>query len=135
MSPDVTERDTQSSAPNGGKVHGATASPVLARRLAASFAWVSLVALAMCVILEGLLGTVETSVAEMQADEAAIHNGLDLAAAVREQYIHQAHVLPISCWSIPSLVAARPGILALRPSRWTRWSATSGQATCASFVA
>ena len=52
-----------------------------------------MVALAMCIILEALLGTVETSVAEMQAGEAAIRNGLDLAAAVREQYIHQAHVL------------------------------------------
>jgi len=47
----------------------------------------------MCIILEALLGTVETSVAKMQADEMAIRDGLGLAAAVREQYIHQAHVL------------------------------------------
>jgi hypothetical protein len=47
----------------------------------------------MCIIGEVLLGTVESSVAEMQADEAAIRNGLDLAGAVREQYIHQAQVL------------------------------------------
>ncbi len=93
MSADVTERVTHSKAPGGDEADGVAASPVLARRLAAGFAWVSLVALAMCIVLEALLGTVETSVAEMQAGEAAIRNGLDLAAAVREQYIHQAHVL------------------------------------------
>lgn len=93
MPTDVTERVTASKAPGGEEAHGVAGSPVLARRLAAGFAWVSLVALAMCLILEALLGTVETSVAEMQAGEATIRNGLDLAAAVREQYIHQAHVI------------------------------------------
>lgn len=71
----------------------ATGSRVLARRLAAGFAAVSLVALAMCVVLETLLGTVETSVGEMQRGEAAIRDGLAVATAVREQYIHQAHML------------------------------------------
>lgn len=68
-------------------------SRVLARRLAAGFAAVSLVALAMCVVLEALLGTVENSVGEMQYGEATIREGLALATAVREQYIHQAHML------------------------------------------
>jgi two-component system, NtrC family, sensor kinase len=68
-------------------------SRVLARRLAAGFAAVSLVALTMCVVLEMLLGTVETSVGEMQRGEVAIRDGLAVATAVREQYIHQAHML------------------------------------------
>ena len=66
---------------------------VLSRRLATGFAAVSFVALAMCVVLEALLGTVENSVAEMQSGEATIREGLSLATAVREQYIHQAHML------------------------------------------
>lgn len=93
MSEGVTEPVTEPKAPGDARGAGAPGSPVLARRLAAGFAWVSLVALAMCIVLEVLLGTVETSVAKMQAGEAAIRDGLDLAAAVREQYIHQAHVL------------------------------------------
>jgi signal transduction histidine kinase len=66
---------------------------VLSRRLAAGFAAVSFVALAMCVVLEALLGTVERSVGEMQSGEVTIREGLALATAVREQYIHQAHIL------------------------------------------
>ena len=93
MSRDVTEPDTRLKAPADAAPDRSPGSPVLARRLAAGFASVSLVALAMCIILEALLGTVETSVATMQSDEMAIRDGLGLAAAVREQYIHQAHVL------------------------------------------
>lgn len=66
---------------------------VLSRRLAAGFASVSLIALAMCIVLDVLLGAVETSVQTMQSEEEAIRDGLALATAVREQYIHQAHVL------------------------------------------
>ncbi len=66
---------------------------MLSRRLAAGFAAVSVVSLVMCIVLEVLLGTVEESVAEMQRGEVAIRDGLALATAVREQYIHQAHVL------------------------------------------
>lgn len=80
MSPAVTEPVTAQ-------------SPVLSRRLAAGFAAVSLVALTMCIVLEVLLGTVENSVGEMQTGERAIREGLALANAVREQYIHQAHML------------------------------------------
>jgi signal transduction histidine kinase len=70
-----------------------TGSKVLSRRLATGFALVSLVALAMCVVLDVLLAAVETSVVTMQSDEVAIREGLALASAVREQYIHQAHML------------------------------------------
>lgn len=92
MSPHVTEPDT---GPLGAEANSAEVpgSPILARRLAAGFALVSLVALAMCVVLEVLLGTVQSSVANMQAGEVAIRDGLGLATAVREQYIHQAHIL------------------------------------------
>jgi signal transduction histidine kinase len=69
-----------------------TRSGVLSRRLAAGFAAVSVVSLVMCIVLEVLLGTVEESVGEMQRGEGAIRDGLALATAVREQYIHQAHV-------------------------------------------
>ncbi|HET7545261.1 MAG TPA: ATP-binding protein [Polyangiaceae bacterium] len=84
MPPAVTDTDTS---------RGGSPSAVLSRRLATGFAAISLVALAMCVVLEMLLGTVETSVGEMQRGEQAIRDGLALATAVREQYIHQAHVL------------------------------------------
>jgi two-component system, NtrC family, sensor kinase len=91
MLPTVTESDT------GPAVTPLRApdprSGVLSRRLAAGFAAVSFVALAMCVVLEALLGTVEGSVGEMQSGEATIREGLALATAVREQYIHQAHIL------------------------------------------
>ena len=90
----VTHSDTKGPPPSADSKHSAVAgSDVLSRRLAAGFAWVSLIALAMCIVLDVLLGAVETSVQTMQSEEAAIRNGLALATAVREQYIHQAHVL------------------------------------------
>lgn len=90
----VTQSDTKSSASSRDLTSPARpGSNVLSRRLAAGFALVSLVALAMCVVLDVLLGAVETSVVTMQAEEQSIRDGLSLAAAVREQYIHQAHVL------------------------------------------
>ncbi len=91
MSPAVTEADTTEQ----GALRAARPSvrPVLSRRLATGFAAVSLVALTMCLVLEALLGTVEASVGEMQTGERAIRDGLALANAVREQYIHQAHML------------------------------------------
>jgi two-component system, NtrC family, sensor kinase len=91
MSPNVTEPDTRPArvTPRAERPRSA----VLSRRLAAGFAAVSFVALAMCLVLEALLGTVERSVGEMQSGEATIREGLALATAVREQYIHQAHML------------------------------------------
>ncbi len=64
---------------------------VIARRLAVSFASVSIVAVAMCGMLIAIIGGVAGLVANMQRNEAAIQESLLLAAAVREQYIHQAH--------------------------------------------
>ena len=64
---------------------------VIARRLALSFASVSIVAVAMCGMLIAVIGEVAGLVANMQTKEAAIRESLVLATAVREQYIHQAH--------------------------------------------
>jgi len=64
---------------------------VIARRLAVSFALVSIVAVAMCGMLIAIIGHVAGLVANMQSDEVAIRESLVLATAVREQYIHQAH--------------------------------------------
>lgn len=64
---------------------------VIARRLALSFALVSIVAVAMCGMLIALIGEVAGLVAQMQVGETAIRESLVLATAVREQYIHQAH--------------------------------------------
>lgn len=87
----VTHSDINVPGPPKGL--SASGSHVLSRRLAAGFAWVSLVALAMCIVMDVLLGAVETSVLTMQSEEESIRDGLALATAVREQYIHQAHVL------------------------------------------
>ncbi|NNE19369.1 MAG: HAMP domain-containing histidine kinase [Myxococcales bacterium] len=64
---------------------------VIARRLAVSFALVSVVAVAMCGMLIALIGEVAGLVAEMQTGETAIRESLVFATSVREQYIHQAH--------------------------------------------
>ncbi len=64
---------------------------VIARRLAVSFALVSVVAVAMCGMLIATIGEVAGLVANMQTQEAAIRESLVLATAIREQYIHQAH--------------------------------------------
>ena len=64
---------------------------VIARRLAISFALVSVVAVAMCGMLIAIIGEVAGLVANMQTQEAAIRESLVLSTSVREQYIHQAH--------------------------------------------
>jgi len=64
---------------------------VIARRLALSFALVSIVSVVMCGTLIAIIGQVAGLVANMQTKEAAIRESLVLATAVREQYIHQAH--------------------------------------------
>jgi signal transduction histidine kinase len=64
---------------------------VIARRLALSFALVSIVSVVMCGMLIAIIGEVAGLVANMQTQEAAIRESLVLATAVREQYIHQAH--------------------------------------------
>jgi two-component system, NtrC family, sensor kinase len=90
----VTDSDTSATSARESLTEASLpGSNVLSRRLATGFGLVGLVALAMCVILEILLGAVETSVVTMQSEEMAIRDGLALATAVREQYIHIAHVL------------------------------------------
>jgi signal transduction histidine kinase len=66
---------------------------VIARRLAVSFGLVSVVTVAMCGMLLSLIGEVSGLVLQMREDEAAIKESLNLATAVREQYMHQAHWL------------------------------------------
>ncbi|MEO8180498.1 MAG: ATP-binding protein [Deltaproteobacteria bacterium] len=81
----VTELQ-QSKASRGG-------SGVLARRLGGSFARVVVVATVVCGLLLFFLTQVGAYVRQMQRDESAIHRGLDLAIAIREQYIHAAHTM------------------------------------------
>jgi signal transduction histidine kinase len=66
---------------------------VIARRLAVSFGLVSIVTVAMCAMLLSLIGEISELVLEMREDETAIKESLNLATAVREQYMHQAHWL------------------------------------------
>lgn len=68
---------------------------VLARRLGVSFARVVVVATAVCALLLVLLVRVGGYVRQMQHDETAIRQGLELAAAIREQYIHAAHSMVV----------------------------------------
>jgi two-component system NtrC family sensor kinase len=65
-------------------------SPI-GRKLALSFALVSILAALQCVAHVLLISNVAGAVAEMREHEGLIRNGLDLATAVREQYIHAAH--------------------------------------------
>ena len=65
----------------------------IGRRLALSFGLVSVVAVAMYALLLSLIGEVSGLVREMHGDEAAIRESFNLATAVREQYMHQAHWL------------------------------------------
>jgi signal transduction histidine kinase len=65
----------------------------IGRRLALSFGLVSVVTVAMYGMLLSLIGEVSGLVREMRGDEAAIRESFNLATAVREQYMHQAHWL------------------------------------------
>lgn len=66
---------------------------LIAREMAAGFGVVSLVAVAMCGLLLVLIHQVSGLVMGMREEESAIREGLELATAVREQYIHIAHLL------------------------------------------
>ncbi|HVZ35470.1 MAG TPA: ATP-binding protein [Polyangiaceae bacterium] len=76
-----------------GHPDGSPRDGVLARRLAGSFARVVGVATLTCAVLLLLLSKTGAFVHQMQGDESAIRRGLDLAMAVREQYIHAAHTI------------------------------------------
>ncbi|HWO12250.1 MAG TPA: HAMP domain-containing protein, partial [Polyangiaceae bacterium] len=65
----------------------------IARELAIGFGAVSLVSVAVFILLLGLLNQVSALVMGMRDEEDAIRVGLELATAVREQYIHVAHSL------------------------------------------
>jgi len=65
----------------------------IARELATGFGAVSLVSVAVFILLLGLLNQVSGLVMGMREEEDAIRVGLELATAVREQYIHVAHSL------------------------------------------
>ncbi len=63
----------------------------IGRRLAISFAVVSLLAAAQCFAHVMLIRDVAREVAAMTRNETTIRAGLELATALREQYIHAAH--------------------------------------------
>jgi len=65
----------------------------IARQLALGFGAVSIVAVAMCMILLGIIGDVGDLVSGMRHGEQSIRQGLELATAVREQSVHIAHSL------------------------------------------
>ncbi len=65
----------------------------IARELAVAFGAVSVVAVAMCTLLLALISQVSGLVTGMQEEEDSIRQGLELATAVREQYIHMARAL------------------------------------------
>ena len=67
-------------------------SPI-SRKLALAFGAVSVLAAVECVIHVVLIGRVADEVVQMQHDEHSIREGLELAKAVREQYIHAAHTM------------------------------------------
>lgn len=67
-------------------------SPI-SRKLALAFGAVAVLAAGTCVFHMLLIGRVANSVAQMQHDEHSIRQGLELARAVREQYIHVAHTI------------------------------------------
>jgi two-component system NtrC family sensor kinase len=67
------------------------ATSPIGRKLAFSFALVSILAALQCVLHVLLISNVAGAVAEMRGHEGLIREGLDLATAVREQYIHAAH--------------------------------------------
>lgn len=90
---------------------------VIGRRLAISFALVSMVAIAMCGMLIALIGQVAGLVSHMQVGEKAVRESLVFATSVREQYIHQAH------W----IIEQDPSHLA-HYEDWVREVAQAGQA-------
>ncbi|RMG45232.1 MAG: HAMP domain-containing protein [Acidobacteria bacterium] len=67
------------------------AERTIGRRLAAAFGTVAVLSVTLGAALLLLVAHVSGLVGEMRRDETAIKASLTLAAAVREQYIHQAH--------------------------------------------
>ncbi len=68
-------------------------SDLIARRIAAGFGLVTVVAVVMCAMLFSVITHVSGLVLDMRGKEFAINESHALATAVREQYAHQAHTL------------------------------------------
>ncbi len=67
--------------------------PSARRRITIAMGSLAAVAVLISVVLLALIADVAAIVASMQRDEQAMHEGLMLGVAVREQYIHEAHTL------------------------------------------
>jgi two-component system, NtrC family, sensor kinase len=67
--------------------------PLIGRRLATGFAAVATASLAMFTVLLLLLADVSSTVHSMRDGEVSVRDGLALATAVREQYIHLARTI------------------------------------------
>ncbi len=63
------------------------------RRVSLAMGSIAAVAILLSVVLVALISVVAGLVGEMRRDEQAMHEGLLLGVAVREQYIHEAHTL------------------------------------------
>ncbi len=63
------------------------------RRVTVAMGSIAVVAIALSVALLALLSVVAGLVGDMRRDELAMHEGLMLGIAVREQYMHEAHTL------------------------------------------
>ena len=69
------------------------AAESIARRIDLAFVAIGIVSIATTVVLLVLTIGVSGLVSDMRDDEAPIRNGLDLALAIREQYVHVAHTV------------------------------------------
>ena len=75
------------------RIVSAKPAPSARRRVAIAMGSLAAVAVLLSVVLLSLVAEVAAVVAAMQRDEQAMHEGLMLGIAVREQYIHEAHTL------------------------------------------
>lgn len=69
------------------------AGPSARQRITLAVGSLAAVAVLLSIVLLGLIAEVGEVVASMRRDEQAMHEGLMLGVAVREQYIHEAHTL------------------------------------------
>lgn len=63
------------------------------RRVAFAMGSIAVLAILLSIVLLTLISIVAGLVGDMRRDELAMHEGLMLGVAVREQYIHEAHTL------------------------------------------
>jgi len=67
--------------------------PSARRRVAVAHGSLAAIAVVLSALLLALIANIVEVVASMRRDEQAMHEGLMLGVAVREQYIHEAHTL------------------------------------------